>query len=155
MFLLCHSFMHTHCSLITHSFTFKATYRELRHFVLSPCDPGTITKCYIERNRSGSNFLQPFYSLCADLEDGTGRELIVCRKVPSLSSHYIFSLKQEDLWLKREKRSRLYLGKLRKISSTDYVLYDHGTLSRADTDADSKSSAGGKGTHSHILPLTC
>ncbi len=133
---------------------YKATYRELRHFVLSPCDPGTITKCYIERNRSGSNFFQPFYSLCADLEDGTGRELIVCRKVPSLSSHYIFSLKQEDLWLKREKRSRLYLGKLRKTSSNDYVLYDHGTLSRAD-DADSKSFASGKGTHSPIYLLAC
>ena len=121
--------------------------------MLSPCDPGTITKCYIERNRSGSNFFQPFYSLCADLEDGTGRELIVCRKVPSLSSHYIFSLKQEDLWLKREKRSRLYLGKLRQISSSDYVLYDHGTLSRTEDDADSKSSSSGKGTHSltHLL----
>jgi len=70
--------------------------------------------------------------------------------VPSLSSHYIFSLKQEDLWLKREKRSRLYLGKLRKLSSSDYVLYDHGTLSRAASAADSKDFASGKGTHSRI-----
>ena len=26
----------------------------------------------------------PVYSLCADLEDGTGRELLVCRKVSGI-----------------------------------------------------------------------
>ncbi len=59
--------------------------------------------------------------------DGTGRELMVCRKVMrSRSPHYIFSLKSEDLWRKREQRSRLYLGKLRATSADDYVLYDNG-----------------------------
>lgn len=42
---------------------------------------------------------------------GTGRELLACRKVlQSRLSHYVFSLKSEDLWRKREQRSRLYLG---------------------------------------------
>ena len=44
----------------------------------------------------------------------------------SRSPHYVFSLKAEDLWRKREQRSRLYLGKLRATSSNSYVLYDNG-----------------------------
>jgi len=52
---------------------------------------------------------------------------MVCRKVMrSRSPHYVFSLKAEDLWRKREQRSRLYLGKLRATSSNSYVLYDNG-----------------------------
>jgi hypothetical protein len=52
---------------------------------------------------------------------------MVCRKVMrSRTPHYIFSLKAEDLWRKREQRSRLYLGKLRATSAQDYVLYDNG-----------------------------
>lgn len=106
----------------------KATYRELRAFITGPCPNGFVTRCYIERNRSGSNMLSPVYSLCADLEDGTGRELAVCRKVlMSTSAYYVFSLKSEDLYRKREQRSRLYLGKLRALTSNEYVLYDNGT----------------------------
>ena len=49
----------------------------------------------------------------------------MCRKVvASRSSHYVFSLKLADLYLKREERSQLYLGKLRRITPTDYILYD-------------------------------
>ena len=76
----------------------KATYRELRSFVLSPCDPGITTRCYIERTRGAGNMFAPTYSLCADLEDGTGRELLVCRKVSVRiiclfqSLHPLFSL---------------------------------------------------------------
>jgi hypothetical protein len=71
--------------------------------------------------------LAPFYSMCADLEDGTGRELMVCKKIlQSRTSHYVFSLKSEDLYRKREQRSRLYLGKLRAISPFEYILYDNG-----------------------------
>jgi hypothetical protein len=67
--------------------------------------------------------------------DGTGRELMVCRKVmQSMSSHYIFSLKAEDLWRKREQRSRLYLGKLRSTSQNDYVLYDNGICEAPEED---------------------
>jgi hypothetical protein len=70
--------------------------------------------------------LQPT-NYAAGYLDGTGRELMVCRKVMrSRTSHYIFSLKAEDLWRKREQRSRLYLGKLRATSAQDYVLYDNG-----------------------------
>lgn len=46
----------------------RATYRELKEFVTKPAAPGVTTRCYIERNRSGSKMLAPFYSLCADLE---------------------------------------------------------------------------------------
>lgn len=59
--------------------------------------------------------------------DGTGRELMVCRKImKSQSAHYIFSLKTDDLFRKREQRSKLYLGKLRAVSKDDYVFYDTG-----------------------------
>jgi hypothetical protein len=46
----------------------SSTYRELKNFVMNPAPVGTTVRCYIERNRSGSMFLAPFYSLCADLE---------------------------------------------------------------------------------------
>ena len=46
----------------------RATYRELKHFVTSPCTYGITTRCYIERNRSGSHMFAPYYSICADLE---------------------------------------------------------------------------------------
>lgn len=113
----------------------RATYRELKYYVTSPCPPGFTARCYIERNRSGSKMLAPYYSICADLDDGTGRELMVCRKVMrSRSPHYIFSLKSEDLWRKREQRSRLYLGKLRATSADDYVLYDNGICEAPEED---------------------
>ena len=52
---------------------------------------------------------------------------MVCRKIMrSRTPHYIFSLKSEDLWRKREQRSRLFLGKLRATGNMDYVLYDNG-----------------------------
>jgi hypothetical protein len=105
----------------------KSSFKELKSFVTSPCEVNTVIRCYIERNRSGTNYLTPVYSLCADLEDGTGRELISCRKfLKSKTSYYIFSLKAEDLYRKREQRGRYYLGKLRAVSTDDYVLYDNG-----------------------------
>mmetsp|Transcript_15091 Transcript_15091/g.15213 ORF Transcript_15091/g.15213 Transcript_15091/m.15213 type:complete len:744 (+) Transcript_15091:226-2457(+) len=118
-------------------FNFKpilhSTYRELRIFVMTPPPPGLVVRCYIEREKSFS----PFYSLCADLEDGTGRELIVCKKVlRSFSSHYVFSLKAEDLYRKREQRSRLYLGKLRSTNSAEYVLFDNGVMDKPDDEGD-------------------
>ena len=67
----------------------KATYRVLREFVLTPSERNVLTRCYIERSLKASEFFVPRYSLCADLEDGTGRELIVCRKImSSRSAHY-------------------------------------------------------------------
>jgi hypothetical protein len=104
-----------------------ATYRELKTFVTTPCEPGTVVRCYIERNRSGTNRLAPRYSLCADLENGTGREIMSCKKVfKSMSPHYVFSLKAEDLTMKREQRSKLFLGKLRGVGSNEFVLFDDG-----------------------------
>lgn len=103
----------------------KATYRELRSFVFAPCPANMIIRSYIERDRSGTNFLTPQFSLCADMEDGTGRELIVCRKIfRSRTPHYVFSLKNEDLLKRSEDRSKLYLGKLRGVSATEYVMYE-------------------------------
>ena len=45
----------------------RATYRELKYYVTSPCPPGFTANCYIERNRTGSKMLAPYYSICADL----------------------------------------------------------------------------------------
>jgi hypothetical protein len=67
----------------------RATYRVLRDFVLTPCEKNIVTRCYIERSIKASEMFAPRYSLCADLEDGTGRELIVCKKIlTSRSAHY-------------------------------------------------------------------
>ena len=108
----------------------SSTYRELKNFLLKPVARGYVTRCYIERHRTGKNYFAPFYSLCADLDDGTGRELIVCKKLFKsgfATSHYVFSLKTEDLDRTRERRSRLFVGKLRQSSTGEsYVLYDNG-----------------------------
>ena len=118
----------------------------MKRFVSRPCDVGIVTRCYIERNRKGGNRLNPVYSLCADLEDGTGRELIVCRKyLQANSSYYVFSLKHDDLTRPREQRSSLYLGKLRSVNDEDYVLYDSGATPigrNEDKNSESKSSNG-------------
>jgi hypothetical protein len=114
--------------------TLRSSFKELKSFVTTPCEVNTIVRCYIERNRSGSNYLTPVYSLCADLEDGTGRELISCRKfLKSKTSYYIFSLKSEDLYRKREQRGRYYLGKLRAMANDTYVLYDNGVCDTMPT----------------------
>jgi len=133
----------------------KATYRELRNFVLSPVEPGKVVRCYIERNRSGRNMVSPFYSLCADLEDGTGRELMVCKKAfYSMQSHHIFSLKGEDLYRKREQRSRLYLGKLRGDSDkSEFILYDNGSASAPD-DGKEEAYSPGSGEDPNYSPET-
>jgi hypothetical protein len=53
----------------------------------------------------------------------------------SMSSHYVFSLKAEDLYRKRDQRSRLFLGKLRYTGANDYTLFDNGMV-RSTTDRD-------------------
>lgn len=59
----------------------------------------------------------------------------------SMSSHYVFSLKTEDLYRKRDQRSRLFLGKLRSTSSSEYILYDNGMVrSTSDRDADNTNN---------------
>jgi hypothetical protein len=54
-----------------------------------------------------------------------------------MSSHYVFSLKAGDLFRKRDQRSRLFLGKLRSTSSSEYILYDNGMV-RSTSDRDSE-----------------
>ena len=64
---------------------------------------------------------------------------MMCRKVfYSSTSHYIFSLKADDLYRKREQRSRLYLGKLRATGQDSYVLYDNGNIAIPESKADAK-----------------
>lgn len=113
----------------------KATYKDTRTFVRTPCEPGVVIRCYIERTRKlGKNYLNPSYCLCGDLEDGSGKELINCKKIlKSSTPHYVFSLREDDLDRKRQQRSRAYLGKLRGISSSEYVMFDSGSVERQDT----------------------
>lgn len=40
-------------SLLDFGNVLQSTYRELRHFIMSPLANSTIARCYIERNRSG------------------------------------------------------------------------------------------------------
>jgi hypothetical protein len=47
----------------------------------------------------------------------------------------------EDLWRDREQRSRLFLGKLRQISSGEYALFDSGAQPPSGYAPDSKPSA--------------
>lgn len=61
-------------TLLSYQPVLRATYRELKYYVTSPCPPGFTARCYIERNRSGSKMLAPYYSICADL-DGTIAQL--------------------------------------------------------------------------------
>lgn len=99
----------------------KATYRDLRNFSWSPCEEGLLVRCFIERDRTGtfiykrrpniiastiitlpvtgSNAFSPFYSLCADMDDGTGREIMVCRKVTSTILVHSRRFSQQRLYL--------------------------------------------------------
>lgn len=55
----------------------------IKSFVCSPlsCGPGSVVRCFIERNRSGTHTLSHVFSMYADLEDGSGRLLLAARKV--------------------------------------------------------------------------
>lgn len=56
---------------------------DLKDFVCSPLHsgPGSVVRCFIERNRSGTHTLSHTFSMYADLEDGSGRLLLAARKV--------------------------------------------------------------------------
>lgn len=108
----------------------RFSYRQLKAFVLAPGELDSVYRCYIERERTRFivKDLSTSFSLCADLENGSGRELIVCKKMTgNRLPHYVFSLKAEDLGRRPEQRSPLYLGKLRMLpDGKTYVLYDSG-----------------------------
>ena len=55
----------------------------VRDFVCSPLrsGPGTVLRCFVERNRNGVHRFSKVYSIYADLEDGSGRLLLTARKV--------------------------------------------------------------------------
>ena len=42
-------------------------------------------------------------------------------------------MRETDLYRKRSERSRVYLGKLREVSSSEYVMFDSGVNTRQDT----------------------
>ena len=56
---------------------------DLKTFVSTPlCSgPGTVLRCFIERDRGGTHKFSHVFSLYADLEDGSGRLLLAARKV--------------------------------------------------------------------------
>lgn len=58
---------------------------DLKNFVSSPLrsGPGTVLRCYIERDRSGTHKISNVFSMYADLDDGNGRMLLAARKVNS------------------------------------------------------------------------
>jgi hypothetical protein len=64
----------------------------------------------------------------------------ICSICTLICSAIVFSLKDEDLHKSRDKRSRLYLGKLRGIPSCtiagnsvcEYILYDSGSIEHGD-----------------------
>lgn len=58
---------------------------DLKSFVSSPLQsgPGTVLRCYIERDRSGTHKISNVFSMYADLDDGSGRMLLAARKVNS------------------------------------------------------------------------
>lgn len=57
----------------------------------------------------------------------------------------MFSLKSEDLYRKREQRSRLYMGKLRAATPTEYVMYDNGICAGPDEDVSAGEEEDGAG----------
>lgn len=63
--------------------TIPTTKADLKTFVTSPlCSgPGTVLRCFIERDRGGTHKFSHVFSLYADLEDGSGRLLLAARKV--------------------------------------------------------------------------
>jgi hypothetical protein len=119
--------------------------RELHEFLKLPVRGGlgTQVRCFIERSRSGTNKLAPVYTLYADHEDGSGRLLLCAKKMlQSRESHYVISTNMDDLYRKREVRSRHFMGKLRgNAAGTDYTLYDNGVSPKelgvcSDTESD-------------------
>lgn len=63
--------------------TIPTTKVDLKRFVSLPLrsGPGTVLRCFIERDRGGTHKFSHVYSLYADLEDGSGRLLLAARKV--------------------------------------------------------------------------
>ncbi|ETV94508.1 hypothetical protein H310_11818 [Aphanomyces invadans] len=104
---------------------------QLLNFITKPLEVGRghIVRCFIERNRSGQNKLSPLYSLMLEVSSATGRPLMYARKKPTsrISSHYIFSLNKDDLFLSRSLRSKQFVGKLRSDTrKMEYTLFDQG-----------------------------
>ncbi|OQR82006.1 tubby [Thraustotheca clavata] len=103
----------------------------LLDFVTRPLEGGRgqILKCFIERNRNGQNKLSPVYTLLIEVNSSSGRPIMYCRQkaTSQFSSHFIFSLNKEDLFLSRAMRSKQFVGKLRSDTrKMDYALFDQG-----------------------------
>ncbi|EQC37630.1 hypothetical protein SDRG_05223 [Saprolegnia diclina VS20] len=103
----------------------------LLDFVTRPLEAGRghVLKCFIERNRVGQNRLSPVYTLLVEVNSSSGRPILYCRQkaTSQFSSHFVFSLNKEDLFLSRAMRSKQFLGKLRSDTrKMEYALFDQG-----------------------------
>ncbi|KDO15929.1 hypothetical protein SPRG_18535, partial [Saprolegnia parasitica CBS 223.65] len=103
----------------------------LLDFVTRPLEAGRghVLKCFIERNRVGQNRLSPVYTLLVEVNSSSGRPILYCRQkaTSQFSSHFVFSLNKEDLFLSRSMRSKQFLGKLRSDTrKMEYALFDQG-----------------------------
>ncbi|RHY10467.1 hypothetical protein DYB30_001987 [Aphanomyces astaci] len=104
---------------------------QLLEFVVNPLEVGRghVVRCFIERNRSGQNKLSPLYTMLIEINSSKGRPILYARKKPTsrISSHFIFSLNKEDLFLSRSLRSKQFVGKLRSDTrKMEYTLFDQG-----------------------------
>lgn len=73
-------------STVFDSSTIPTKRVDLKRFVCSPLHsgPGTVLRCFIERDRSGTHKFSPVFSMYADLGDGSGRMLLAARKVNTM-----------------------------------------------------------------------
>ncbi|CAB1116952.1 unnamed protein product [Ectocarpus sp. CCAP 1310/34] len=71
-------------SAVFDSSTIPTKRVDLKRFVSGPLNsgPGTVLRCFIERDRSGTHKFSPVFSMYADLGDGSGRMLLAARKLP-------------------------------------------------------------------------
>lgn len=78
-------------STIFDTTTIPSRTSELRAFICSalPSGPGSVLRCFIERNRKGTNKFSHVFSMYADLEDGNGRLLLSARKVMLFESEAV------------------------------------------------------------------
>ncbi|CAM9093154.1 unnamed protein product [Ectocarpus fasciculatus] len=119
-------------STVFDSSTIPTKRADLKRFVCGPLHsgPGTVLRCFIERDRSGTHKFSPVFSMYADLGDGSGRMLLAARKLlASKTAYYTICTRQEDVFKDDGKRGgNSFLAKLRasSVAHTEYALYDRG-----------------------------
>ncbi|CAM9284626.1 unnamed protein product [Ectocarpus sp. 6 AP-2014] len=137
-------------SAVFDSSTIPTKRVDLKRFVSGPLNsgPGTVLRCFIERDRNGTHKFSPVFSMYADLGDGSGRMLLAARKLlASKTAYYTICTRQEDLFKDNGKRGgNSFLAKLRasSVAHTEYALYDRGdnpAVAASETSLDSGAEA--------------